>query len=246
MEDGVVSQVQPGQIDKGMGFGEKFINIFLNPHKTIMALDNKPTWLVPLLLIILAGLIASQVTLPIESQMALKMIRNMPNISADQMKVIEEQLSGNLTLARIRGLVTSIIGIPLVFLIISGIVFFVGSIVLGGSTSFKKVFSVFTWSGLIYMLSLIVVTPLILYKQSLFVSISPALLLPGDAVGSTLFIFLSQLSFFIIWQVVVFAYGFACIYKFSLTKAFISIGVLWAIWVVIITIFASTFSKFMM
>ena len=228
-----------------MGFGSRFINIFVNPQKTFESLNRRPTWLVPMILVMLLVAITTQITFPIIMDAQMESLRNNPNISPEQLKVIEQQLADNIGTQRIAMTVAPLIFIPLIFyLLLAGIFYFVGSVILGGDSSFKKVLSVWSWSTCIGIIASIVTVPLIIAKGNLKVTLSPALLLPGDAIDSTLYIILSQLNFFTIWQLAVFAFGFATIYRFSVSKGYIAIGTLWGIWIALATIFASTLKKF--
>ena len=244
MEESVVNQVPPGPVDNGMGFGSKFINVFLNPRKTFMALDNKPTWLVPLLLLILLTIISTQLTFPMIMDAQLDRIRSNANIPPEQMTIIENQLAENMSKQRLFATIGQVVVMPIIFLILAGIFYFVGSVILGGDSSYKKVLSVMSWSTVISILGVLIVTPLILLKGNMNVTLSLALLLPSDAMDSTLYNVLKHFDFFTIWYLAVFGYGFALIYRFSLAKAYVTFGVLWGIWIVINTVFASTFKMF--
>jgi hypothetical protein len=137
-----------------------------------------------------------------------------------------------------------VIGTPIFFLIIVGIFYLLGNIILGGDTTFKKVLSIYCWSGLIMALASIVKTPLIVIKESMNVSLSPAMLLSGEALGTWYYSLLSKLDFFTIWFLIVFAIGFSVIYRFSRAKAFTAIGITWGIWVAISVILRDVFSRF--
>ena len=122
------------------------------------------------------------------------------------------------------------------FFLFTAIYYLIGSVFLGGDSSFKKLLSVQAWSSFIIMVSSIIRVPLIRAKDSALVSLSPAMLLPSDLVGSKLFTMLSQIDFFIIWYLIVFGMGFSYIYRFSKVKSYTAIAICWIIWVAAITI----------
>ncbi|MCP4581707.1 MAG: YIP1 family protein [candidate division Zixibacteria bacterium] len=227
------------------GFGSRFINIFVNPQKTFESLNRRPTWLIPMLIIMALVVISTQLTFPQIIDAQLEMYKNNPNISTEQLNAIEQQLNENMQTQRILMTVAPLIFIPLVYyLLLAGIFYFVGSVILGGDSTFKKVLSVWSWSSLIGIVGTIVTIPLIIAKGTLKVTLSPALLLPGDAIDTTLYTLLSKFDFFTIWTLAVFAYGFVTIYRFSVSKGYIAIGVLWGIWIAISVVFAETFKQF--
>jgi len=245
MEDQTLTPAEITSQPNEMGFVGKLINIFVNPQKTFESLNRKPTWLWPMILIMVITAITLQITFPMILDTQMESLRNNPNIPPEQLKVIEQQLAENIGQQRIIMTVAPLIFIPLVFyLLLAGIFYFVGSVILGGDCSFKKVLSVWSWSTCIGIVATIVTVPLILAKGNLNVTLSPALLLSGDALDSTLYIVLSQLNFFTAWQLAVFAFGFATIYRFSVSKGYVTIGVLWAIWISLAAIFSSTLKKF--
>lgn len=244
MEENVLSQVAETPSEMGPGFGAKFINVFLNPRKTFLALDNRPTWLIPLILLILLSIFSTQMTFPMIMNAQLDRFRTNPNIPAEQMKIIEDQIAQNMTQQRLFATIGQVVVMPIVFLLLAAIFYFVGSIVLGGDTSYKKVLAVWSWSACISILALIIMTPLILFKGNMNVTLSLALLLPSDSIDSTLYNVLKHFDFFTMWFLAVFAYGFALIYKFSLAKAYVAVGALWGVWIAISTVFAGTFKMF--
>ncbi len=244
MSEQAIQNVQPAPAESDLGFWGRLINIYVNPRKAFLAIDNRPTWLMPMILIGLIGIVATQIMFPVIMQSQLERIRSMPNIPPEQMADIEKQFTENSAQQRIITLVSQVVAIPIMFLIISAVFYFVGSVLLGGDTKFKKVFSAFCWASCISILGTLVISPLVMAKGTFNVTISPALLLPDDSLGTPLYTLLSKFDFFTIWSLAVFALGFSIIYRFSVAKAYISVAVLWGIWIAISTAFAGIFSQF--
>lgn len=245
MEDQIQEQAIATEDNAELSFWGNFVNIFANPAKTFASLDKRPTWLIPMMMLILATVIITQIAFPILMESQMENFRNNPNIAPEQLQVIEQQMSENVIRTQIITAVSQVIFTFLIFyLLLSFVFYFAGSVILGGDATFKKVLSVFSWSSCILLLASIVGFPLILVKESMQVSISPALLLADDSVGTTLHTLLSKFDFFTIWFLAVFASGFAAIYKFSTAKAYITIGVFWGIWIALSTTLADVFSRF--
>ena len=227
-----------------LGFWGRLMNIFGSPRKTFEAIDDRPTWVVPLIIIILLTIISTQITFPIIMDTQLENLRSNPNIPPEQLEAIENQFAGNVNTQRIITVVSQIIGTPIVFLALAGIFYLVGTIALGGDTSYKKVLSVLSWSMCIFILSTIVTVPLIIAKGNMNVSLSLALLLTGDAIGTKLHTFLSKFDFFVVWFLAVFATGFGIIYRFTTAKAYTAVGILWAIWIALSVALSGVFKQF--
>ena len=226
------------------GFLNRLTNIFVNPVKAMESIDRAPTWLWPLVLIALVSLVVAMVVMPFAMQMQIDLIRNNPDIPPEQAQMIEQQMSQGGAIQYIGAIFGIIIGLPLVNLIIAAIFYFVGSVLLGGDSTFKKNFSIWIWAGCITALGAIIKLPVMYIKKSAMVTFSPALFLSGDNLGKPIYTLFSNFDFFVIWQLAVFAIGYSIIYKFSRAKAFVTVGILWVIWIICHVVFSSVFSRF--
>jgi len=219
---------------KDIGFIQKVMGVFFTPQETFEAIDRKPDWIAPLVIIIIVTLIFTMVTMPItmpeqmEKQRVKMEERGMSDEEIDQAMAMGEKIG------KFSGPIGAVIFVPIVLLIIALIFWFVGNVVLGGQTSFKKMFSVYTYSSLIGTLGLMLTSVLIVLRKSADVHFSLALLLPQDQSETFLYKILKGLSLFSIWQFAVLAIGFAVIYKFSIKKSGWTMAIL-----LIITVFIS-------
>ena len=228
-----------------LSFWGRLVNIFANPRLTFESLDRRPTWFWPMLFMVVITVVSTQLMFPMIIEKQLEVLRQNPNIPEEQLEVIKNQLASNSATQRVIMLVSQIIFTPLVFyVVLSFIFYFVGSVILGGDANFKRVLAGFSWSSLILVLGALILLPLGISKGTINISLSPALLLPADSVGTTLHTLLSKFDIFTIWFLAVFAAGFAVIYRFSMTKAYAAVGTLWAIWIVASTALAGVFQRF--
>ena len=244
MEKSLNSGTEAVVVEQNMGFWAKFGNIFASPTKTFEAIDRKPTWILPLGLLIVVSVILTQLAFPIIMNAQLENLRNNPNLTSEQIELYEAQFTKNVNMQRGITVAAQVIGTPIVFFIVVGIFYFIGNVLLGGDASYKKLLGVYCWSACILIISSIVMTPLIIAKQSLSVSLSPAMLLSGDALRTKLYTLLSKFDFFTIWFLAVFAIGYGVIYKFSKAKAFTAVGIAWGIWIAISVVFSDIFKRF--
>ncbi|MEE4310367.1 MAG: YIP1 family protein [candidate division KSB1 bacterium] len=218
---------------KELSVFEKISNIFFAPRKTFESLDRKPDWIIPLVIVLLITFIVTSVLMPIimPEQMAKQRAkmeeRGMSQDEIDRAMAATEKFSG------IFGTVMGVIGTLIMLLIIAALLLFVGNVILGGQTSFKKMFSGLCYSSLISSLGSIILTPIILAKKSMDVSFSFASFLSSDASETLIYEFLKKIDFFAIWEIIVLAIGFSVFYKFSTKKSMITIGSLYAIYVII-------------
>jgi hypothetical protein len=113
----------------------------------------------------------------------------------------------------------------------AAVLFFIFNVLLGGDSSFRRVFSVYCYASLVAMLGMIVRFPLIMTKGDMNVQTSLALLLSPNAKDSFLYSVLSSFDVFSIWQVILVSMGLGVIYKYSTKKAFTAVVILWIIYI---------------
>jgi ABC-type multidrug transport system permease subunit len=226
-----------------LGFWGKLGNIFGSPQKTFEALSAKPTWIGPLLIFLAIAILLTQLSLPVIMEAQKEKILSNPDISEEQREAMEPYFVVN-TSARLRTLGGQVVITPIIFLVLAGIFYLVGSIFLGGDTTYKKVLAVVSWSWLIFTLATIVTMTLTMIKGDMNISLSLALLLSADAMGTKLHTFLSKFDFFTIWFLAVFATGFGVIYRFTTAKAYTAVGILWAIWIALSVALSGVFKQF--
>jgi len=201
---------------------QRIIGVFFSPKNTFEDIDRKPGWVVPLILILIIMIASTFITMKygiserMETQREMMQDRGMTD---DQIAMAEKvgKIIGPIWAAIITGVMLAIFTL---------ILWFVGNIVLGGQTTFSRIFSVYNYSFLIGMLGVVLSIPLIISKQTANVHFSLALLLPEDQSKTLLYNVLKAFGLFSIWQYVVLAIGFAVIYKFSMKKAAVPIFIL--------------------
>ncbi|MDM7924883.1 MAG: Yip1 family protein [bacterium] len=218
---------------KEMGFFEKLAGIFISPRETFEALDRKPTWLIPFLIVVAVVLVMTMLTRDISMQDMLARFEasDMPQEQIDR---IVEQSQGP-------GRYFQMIGVPVfmiaVWCLFAGILLFTGNTLLGGKSTFKKMLSMVSWSSLIGVVSAAVHTALIVTKGTTQgVTTSLALLLADPEPGakpSFLFRLLSKFDVFTIWEMVLWAIGTSVLYRFSMKKSAGMVAALWVLWVII-------------
>lgn len=198
---------------------EKVIGVFLSPKKTFEAIDQRPDWVVPLIIILFIILVFTIVTAPvtIPEQMEKQKERMEERGMSDEQ--IETAMATGEKFGKIIGPIGAVIGTVVMLLIFTLILWFVGNILLGGQTSFVKMFSVYNYSSLIGMVGMLLSIPIILSKKTANVHFSLASFLSEDQSKTLPYQILKQFSVFSIWQFAVLAIGFAVIYKFSMKKS---------------------------
>lgn len=207
-----------------LGFWGKLAGIFTSPNRTFQELDKRPAWITPFLIMLVIAVLSVSLLMPLIMQNTIKEMSKNQEVTQQQIEMMARVLP-------ISTVGSAILMIPVWLFALSGILYLVGSVILGGDTTFKKLLAINSWSMLIMGLSSIVTVPLALVRQNMFISLSLSLILPTESIGSRLFVLLSQFNFFTIWYLIVLAIGFGTVYKFTTGKAITAMAVLWVIWV---------------
>lgn len=212
---------------KPKSFFERLIGVFTSPQTTMQDIAARPSWLIPLILVMAAALAFTFYTqdLIIETQRTETLKRN-PNMT-------EEQVAGMEKVMKITTPIFAVAGTGIFYLAIGGLLMFTGNILLGGQTKFKTLFSTVCWSGVITLASTLINAPVMKARGVMESATSLAGLLPSGDSKSLLHTLLSQIDLFNIWWVAVIGFGFAAAYRFSTKKSMITVFVWWAIFVAI-------------
>jgi len=223
MEDDVRSEPEPadsGQAPR-MGAFRKLWGVLVDPGRTFSALDHKPSWLFPVIVLILVAMISSVLVADFRIQEARQRIEQNDRFTPQQREEIYDRMDEQQS-KPIMKLLSYVIGpIVAVFIIIffvSAVLYFGGNVLLGGETGFKKVLSVYSWSSMVAIPALLLKTPLMLLKETSKVHTSLAALMPSGSEEGLLFKILTHTDLFTIWEISLLSIGLAVIYKFSTKK----------------------------
>jgi len=116
---------------------------------------------------------------------------------------------------------------------------FWGNVVMAAEARFKQLLSVMLYGELIYAIGNLLTLPMILTKKSIFVSMSLGALAPEKSFTNPLYLILSKLDIFLIWEIIIIGIGLAIVFNFSRNKGYLLsvismgllsiFGVVWAI-----------------
>ena len=238
MESGFQTVVSSEVSAPALGFGGKLVNIFANPESTFNSLKEKPNWLAPfglfLAIVFLTGLIATPYVMESIKRDTITFVNSFGNMPEEAMAKIEASFE-DVDALSVGNIVKSALGailsrsIPM-FIVVS-IMYFVGTVVFGGTAKYKQLLAVYAWTLPIWALSALVHLPLKIAKESYDISLSLAVFSAPDPLSSIHFL-LKNINIFNIWGVVVLGVGFATLYGFGKAKGIITLAVLWGMWVV--------------
>jgi hypothetical protein len=222
-----------------MSVTNKIVGIFTSPREAFVSINQNPSWLIPFIIGLVFFFIFQYATIDIQmsDQIAKIEARDLP---AEQVDAARSQMQGPI---KYLGFVFGPIAIIIIWAIYAGCFLLLGNWMIGGDTNFKKMFSIVSWSSLVGIISLILITYLAVSKGTMHgIAMDLSLLLPTPAIGAEpglLYLILSKMDFFVIWQVILWIIGLSVTYNTTTKKAAPPILILWGLWIVVSVTFTS-------
>lgn len=236
------SMVEQRQVGQKLSAFQRVTGVFTSPGKTFVSMAQNPSWIVPVVIIAVVNLIFIFTVRDILTEETLiqqeeKMIeRGMESEQIDQALAATEKFLKY-------GAPAMGVVFPLVLLlVIAGVFLFVGNVILGGSATFKDVFSVTAHSWLVLSLSALVVLPIILSKETMQVTFSLAALMSEESRETFLYQLLAKIDLFWVWWLSVQSIGLATIYKMKTQKMATVVVILYSIYAIVASAITAAFS----
>ncbi len=199
----------------------RIIGVFTSPRPTMDDIVARPSWILPLLILIVTVGLSGYFLKDLIVDQALAEMDQAGNMTQEQMDAAEPWIERS-------ALIGPAIVSPIIYLILAGVFMFVGNVILGGESKFKIAFSLVCWSGMITLLSSAITIPLMLSRGDMASPTSLAFL-AGEDKKSALFFLFSQIDLFYIWWLAVIGIGFAAAYKLTNQKGIVTVLACWAV-----------------
>ncbi len=221
----------------------KIIGVFVSPGAAFASIIRKPNWLVPFIIISIAGMALAYLT----ADIAIEDQRNIISMNERMDPEMREQQLDALDARKESGTkYLGLIAAPIMTLIIAavsaGAFLFVGNILLGGAANFKMIFALTMWARLIDIPTYIVKTPLMLNKGTMDVQTSLAVFMQSEIPHSFMYYFLTSFDIFAFWYMGILTIAFAMLFRFELKKASMVVIFPW----LLAALLTAGFSSFMM
>ena len=208
-----------------MKFVNRFIGVFFSPQETFKALSEKPVWIDALIVILIAIVLFTHLTMPYQIKDTAELMENSVKLKErlgeerfeETIEQTKNPSKGSL-IARVFILtpLTIVIG----FLVASLILFVFGRLT-ATEGKYIQVLSAYIYANLIdKVLGNALRLFLVLSRKSVFqTSTSLAIFFPQMEVTSLSYAILSQVDFFQLWLFGVLGFGLSYIFKIELKKA---------------------------
>ncbi len=217
--------------------------IYTSPTATFRRLTEKPTWLVPLIITVIATLAVTAVSTRYvdwdqQREQAIERMEQRGVTEEQQEQQLEalEKFSTNPLMRYgaplLGGLVTALVGI--FFLVI---VYNLALPLLGVAGNFRRTLSVVAWSSLVTVPGALVRIILVLVKQS--ANVSTSLLLAAPNAKGFLAVLLGRVDLFTIWQLVLTAIGLKVMFEVKGAKAYWLVFGVWVLLTAVLGVLAT-------
>lgn len=209
----------------GLSLPQRVWGVFVAPRTVFLSLDARPRLLGALLILIVLNAVAGVLVTDVAMQGQLDRMQSQPN--ADPAKIAA--MTGVL---RVVMPLFSALGPLLYVFALAGVFLFVTNILLGGSTSYKRLAAAEAHIGMISIPMLLVRIPLVLSQQDLKVQTSLAAFLPRSDSATFLYQALAQFEVFTLWMVGLTVVAVSVLGAMPTRKAAIGVIGAWVVWAV--------------
>lgn len=210
--------------------------VFSAPTEAFESFKSNPTWVIPLILVVILGGVNGVLMGPYGAQAQVDMLETSTSLPPEAM----EQIIAN---AQDSNPVTSFLGgafvLGFVTLLTAAVAMFLGKFVFGGASTFLPIWGVTLLGELIQMLGGLLRMPLVWAKDTMFVSYGLASLMPGKDLTSIFYSLTYYCDFFWFWSAVVTGIGYAAIFGISRGKGWTTSFVTFFMFVVLIILMSA-------
>jgi len=230
----------------------RLTGVFFEPRKTFEDIAQRPGWLVPLVLIMVAAL---SVTVVFSQHIGWeRFFRQQMETNTRMAQMTAEQrdqvLSMQMKFATVGGAATIVIGLPIYYLIASGILLGIVAGIMSASVKFKQVFAVMCYASLTGVVSAILTLVVMFLKNpDQFnlqnpLAFNPAAFMDPTTTSKFLYSLGTSIDLFSFWTIFLIATGLkaAAGKKLSFGGALFSVILPWAVYVLGKSAIAGAFS----
>jgi hypothetical protein len=208
----VNTTVQPGATAVPRGLASRFAGIVTSPRATYDSVVAHPKWfgMLALTTIAVAALMGGFLMTSTGQDAWYEAATNRPGMTEPQMQAMERiaAVSGYVAIA------STLVVMPLLVVVVSGLLFAVFNAALGGNATFKQVLAVAAHAGPVAVLAQLFTVPLN-YARGTMTSATNLYVLVQSFVDEATFMgrLLAMIDIFLVWQLIVLSIGLGVLYR---------------------------------
>ena len=194
----------------------RFLGVITSPKETFASVVAHPRWLGILILTTLIIALGTALPMTTEAGKEATLRASVEGMEAFGMQVSDqmyEQMRGRMWFAPYQTAISVVIISPVMAVALTGVLFLVFNVIMGGNATFKQLFAVFVHAGVISSLQQLFTGPLNYFRGAVTSATNLAVLLPMVDPKSFLGRILSMTDLFLIWYLLVLAIGLAVLYR---------------------------------
>ena len=207
----------------------KLVSIFWEPSACFEALKVKINWVdivIPLLVVIIAGMFASSYITPIAVKERITRIENSERLPDEQKEIMIERMENqaNSPMNYVGIIIINVVKLA----VVAAVILFIANFLFGGELKYMTLLAVTAYINLVDLVNTAVKTPMIVSQETIKVYTSIALFL--DESSSYFFRLMSQIDIFTVWKVILFSIATAVLLNKKATKTALPIAAVWLLY----------------
>jgi hypothetical protein len=215
----------------------RILGVLVSPKATFQRIVAAPRWfgMLAFLVVFLAGATFIFLSTSVGRQALLD--QQVSSMEAFGVQVTDEayaQMERRVGISAYFGAAAQLVTVPIIYLIISGILFVVFNAGFGGDATFKQLYTVVVHSGAVGVVQQLFSLPVNYFRGSMSSPTNLSALLPMLPERSFLTYLLGAVDIFLIWWVTVLAIGLAVLYRRRTQPIAVSLFIVYAVIAVII------------
>jgi hypothetical protein len=218
----------------------RLTGVFFEPKKAFADIAERPRWIVPLVLTLLASLVfvtAISTRIGWDRVVRQQLEQRMATMSQDQRAAVEKTMDLQVKIASISGYAAPIIVVPLSYIIMAGVLLGIASGIMSAGIRFKQMFAIVCYSTLPGLISTALSIVVVFLKNPDEFNVqNPLGFNPGaymDPLTTNKFVhsLATSLDLFVIWIVLLLALGIkaAAGKKLSFAGALCAVAIPWVV-----------------
>ena len=210
------STAEAGPSPAGPGVFARFIGIIFSPRPTFEQVAAQPRWLGMAALvgvagaILIGGFLMTDVGQQAWLDQAVSQSESVGQTMSDEQYARMERIA---PFVGYIGMAQMILGVPIILLVVSAVLFAVFNAVMGGSATFKQLYSVVIHSTAVWVVGWLFVAPLNYARGSMSSPTNLSVLVPMLDEQNFVTRLLGTVDLFMVWWTVVLAIGVAALYR---------------------------------
>jgi hypothetical protein len=194
----------------------RLIGVIFSPRETFTRIVARPRWIVALAVVTLVVALATLAFLSTEAGQTAWLDQQVRQREAFGSPMTAEQYAQTEKIAPYVGYIgggTTLVFVPVVTMVLSGLLLAIFNALLGGSATFKQVASVMSHAGAVSIIQQLFILPLNYARESMSSATNLGLFVPFLDESNIVSRFLGTIDLFIVWWLVVLAIGLGVLYR---------------------------------